>query len=277
MMMLAAASIGVFCALVASSVLRSQTSTSKRSARVRRSSTSLAARLGAGVVAFFVLMVITGTSNIAVPMAVVASFLPVSVIAKRRAQAQRRMLECWPDALRSLRSSLLAGRSLHAGLLQLVHSGPVALRPTMARYQRLAATIDQTDALEAIRADAEDPFVDRIVEVLMAATEAGPATVLDIIDDLADAAIEDLQLRGRVETAGLEQTLNAGIIMAVPILMLLLVNATSPMYRSYYAGDFGFITMVIGLGLGYGGYRLVKRLATLPSEPRIFDGAGAAT
>ncbi len=221
-------------------------------------------------IGFLLLLAITGTVGIALPLSLGCALVPRLIVVRRVAAARRRTLEAWPDALRSIRSSLLAGRSLHAALTELVTSGPQALRPVFTRYSRLASTLDQAAALEVIRDEVSDPYVDRIVEVLIAAADAGPATVLDIIDDLAEAAMDDLQLRMRVETAGLEQRINAGLIMVVPVVMLLLLNSVSPIYRTFYASGAGLAVVSAGMGLSMIGMLAVRKLAVLPEEPRVF-------
>jgi tight adherence protein B len=245
--------------------------------RKAQAGSSIVLGIGASAVGFGVLFVLTGSAGIALPLSLGFACLPRLILVRRAQAASRRCLEAWPDALRSIRSSLLAGRSMHVALCELVESGPQALRPVFARYARLAVTLDQSDALEAIRDESGDPYVDRIVEVLVAAVDAGPATVLDIIDDLAEAAMEDLQLRMRIETAGLEQRINAGMIMAVPIAMLLLLNTVSPVYHEFFASQLGFLVVSLGMALSLAGMVCVRRLAVLPSEPRVFFTEGSLT
>jgi tight adherence protein B len=272
MMVVAAIGVGGFSALVTRQVMSARRAAPPKLVGAARTGISRVVVLGIGaaLAGFVLLLAMTGSPGIAMPISVGFAFLPHVVLVRRAHAANRRTLEAWPEALRAIRSSLLAGRSLHAALSDLVHAGPQPLRPMFFRYVRVAATLDQGAALEVIRDESDDPYVDRIVEVLVAAVDAGPATVLDIIDDLAEAAMEDLQLRMRIETAGLEQRINAGMIMAVPIGMLLLLNSVSPMYRSFYNSPLGFTVVSLGMGLSLLGMLTVRRLAVLPSEPRVF-------
>jgi tight adherence protein B len=270
MMVLAAACVGMFVAALSSDLMRRHTIATTGSVRSSESGQDFVLGATAVVLGYLVLMAVTGTTNIALPMALGCFLLPRLIASRRRAARHKQLLEAWPDALRSIRSSLLAGRSLHTSLVELVENGPAALRPVVSRYERLAVTLDQNDALEVIRDESADPFVDRIIEVLIAASDAGPATVIDIMNDLADAALDDLALRMRVDTAGLEQRLNAAIIMSIPILLLLLLNGASPIYSDFYASSAGLVVVMIGMGMAVFGMVLIRRLSVLPAEPRVF-------
>lgn len=270
MIFLAAACVGACIALLAYELANRPRAHGARAAQRTESINDTVYGITSVLLGYLVLMVITGTSSIALPLSVGCFFLPKVVVSRRREVRTKRLLEAWPDALRSIRSSLLAGRSLHTALVELVDNGPIALRPVVRRYERLAVTLDQNDALEVIRDESADPFVDRIIEVLIAASAAGPATVIDIMDDLADAALDDLSLRMRIETAGLEQRLNAGIIMAIPIALLLLMNSSSDIYANFYDTSAGLVVVTIGMALAVGGMGLIRRLSVLPSEPRVF-------
>lgn len=274
MMIAASTCVGIAVAAFAYHLATRPRSPGERPARRSESIGDTVFGIVAVLVGYLVLVGITGTTSIALPMSVGCFFLPRVLAARRRKVRDKRVLEAWPDALRSIRSSLLSGRSLHTALTELVENGPVVLRPVMRRYERLAVTLDQNDALEVIRDESADPFVDRIIEVLIAAAAAGPATVIDIMDDLADAALEDLSLRMRIETAGLEQRLNAGIIMAIPIALLLLVNSASPIYTDFYDSPAGLVVVSIGMVLAVGGMALIRRLSMLPTEPRVFHRDG---
>ncbi len=76
--------------------------------------------------------------------------------------------------------------SVHAALVELGTSGPIALRPHFNRYAGLAATLGQRTSLQIVREELADPVSDRVIEIILVAFEQGPGVVIDVLGDLAD-------------------------------------------------------------------------------------------
>ncbi len=224
----------------------------------------------AGMVTFFFLWLLTSIVTVALVPAVIMSLVPRFYFAQQRRQLARARLEAWPEALRSIIASVSSSMSLHQALLALSETGPTELRPVFARYSSLSFTLDSATALEVIREELADPVSDRVIEDLLLAFEQGPAVVIEIMDDLARSTIEDLQVLARVETAQLEQRLNARAVFVLPFLFLILLTYQPGPGREFYSSPTGVFVIILGTTMSVLGMVLVSRLARMPDEPRVF-------
>jgi len=234
------------------------------------------ASIGAGAITFVLVSALAGTWVVALVPAIAVGFLPRTYYGWKRTKANAAKTEAWPDALRSLVSGISASQSLHTALRSLATGGPVPLRPVFARYSALASTLDQRAALEAVKEELSDPLSDRVIEVLIVAAEAGPAVVLDILRDLAEASTKDIQLIERLRTAQGEQKLNARAVFVLPFVLLIMMTASNPDFKRFYSSPFGLLLVVVGTGMLLGGMAIIRKLSKLPTEPRVFATKGAA-
>ena len=234
-----------------------------------------ATSLLAGAATFLVTIFLTGTVVVALLPGVAVALLPRRYFSRERDRRSALRVAAWPDALRSMVASLSAASSLHESLVALRHTGPPALRPVFERYARLSGSLDQRAALEVVREELADPVSDRVIEVLILAVEQGPSIVLEVLTDLARATTADLQLAQRVETAQLEQRLNARAVLVLPYLMLVLLCARDGAFREFYSSGAGLLVVGIGGVMSVGGMAIINRLGRQPVEARVF-GTDAA-
>ena len=160
-----------------------------------------AVSVGVGVIAFVLLLAISGTFVVsALPAAAVAATPYAYWSGQRRKQAAARSA-AWPDALRYLVGVLGAGvATLHDALVELARSGPEPLRPPISRYVRMSARVGDRQALEAVRADLADPISDPVLLAFEGAVEEGTDTVLRVLADLSAQITSDLQLAEKIRT-----------------------------------------------------------------------------
>jgi tight adherence protein B len=224
----------------------------------------------AGAGTFLLVWLITSVPLIALAPAVAVSLIPRFYFAQQRRKLARARLEAWPEALRSIVAAVSSSLSLHQALLALATSGPSQLRPVFARYSSLSFTLDSATALEVVREELADPVSDRVIEDLLLALEQGPAVVIDIMADLSRSTVEDLQVLERVETAQLEQRLNARAVFVLPFLFLILLTFQPGPGRDFYSSPAGVVVILLGTGLSLVGMLIVRSLSRLPEEPRVF-------
>ena len=224
----------------------------------------------AGLITFLFILLLTSIPLVALAPAVGVALVPRFYFAQQRRHLARSRLEAWPEALRSIIASVSSSMSLHQAMLMLATSGPVELRPVFGRYSTLSFTLDSATALEVIREELADPVSDRVIEDLLLALEQGPAVVIDIMDDLAQSTIEDLHVLDRVETAQLEQRLNARAVFVLPFLFLILLTYRPGPGRDFYSSPTGVAVIIAGTALSLAGMFIVSQLGRLPEEPRVF-------
>lgn len=229
-----------------------------------------ATSLAVGLVAFFVVYALTAAVPVALVPGLALAYAPRAYFARERAKRSEDQVQAWPDALRNLAASLSANLSLHQALVALAFTGPPALRPVFDRYSRLSQTLDNRAALEVVREELADPVSDRVVEVLILANEQGPSIVLDILADLARATTQDLQLGERIQTAQLEQRLNARAVLVLPYVILVAFCVGDSAFRSFYQSPAGLFVVGLGAAMSLGGMAIISRLSRVPGEDRIF-------
>lgn len=223
-----------------------------------------------GVITFLFVWLLTSVLLVALPPAIAVALVPRFYFAQQRRRLARARLEAWPEALRSIIASVSSSMSLHQALLALATSGPTELRPVFSRYSSLSFTLDSATALEVIREELADPVSDRVIEDLLLAIEQGPAVVVDIMDDLSRSTVEDLQVLDRVDTAQLEQRLNARAVFVLPFLFLILLTLRPGPGRDFYSSGAGVAVIIVGTALSLLGMVIVSQLSRLPEEPRVF-------
>jgi tight adherence protein B len=226
-----------------------------------------------GALAFVVVAGMTGTVTVALLPAVGVAGLPRTYYATVRKNRARQRTRAWPDALRHLAASLATPLSLHQALVALGRTGPLPLRPAFERYARLTAALDQRAALQAVREDLADAVSDRVLDVLIAAVDQGPAIVMDLLADQAHITSLDLVLVEQIESRQLLDRLSARGVLVLPYFLLVVLCASVPDYRAYYGTARGVAVLGVGVALSFGGMAIVRRQARIPGEERVFAPA----
>ena len=226
--------------------------------------------IGLGVLVFVVVFAVIGVAPLALVPGFAAGAMPRVYYGRKRKLNAEARVRAWPDALRTLSANIASSQSLHQALRGLGTSGPVPLRPVFTRYSQLCQALDQKSALEVVKEELADPVSDRVCEVLIVATDAGPAIVLDVLRELAEATTKDLQLLDHVETAQTEQKLNAGAVFVLPFVLLGLMVAQGGAAREFYLSPVGYLVIGIGTAILVAGMAVVRKLGKMPEERRVF-------
>lgn len=226
-----------------------------------------------GLLVFGLVSALTGAPFVGLAPAVGAIFLPHAFFSTRRRKNMARTAAAWPDAILELTSSIEANSSLQGALVALSFRGPEALLPAFERFPALATTIGVVPALEVVRERLSDPTSDRVIEVLILAHERGGGIVTDILRDLAHATNEDLQLLEEIESSQLEQKINARAVFVIPWAVLVLLVASSDMFKGFYTSPGGLITIIGGGIWSAIGIVIIGQLAKQTPETRVFGGA----
>lgn len=230
--------------------------------------------IAAGLVAFGVVVGLTGIVWVAVPPAVAVAAIPALFHSRRRARRLGATAAAWPDALRDLSASVAAGMSLTRSLDHLATSGPPAIREVMVGYPATARSLGPVAALEVLRERMADPVADRVIEVLRVAHERGGSAVPRLLADLAEATAEDLRVEEEIATESLEQRINARAVFVLPWFVLVLLCARDGPFRDFYASTSGLVVIAVAACLSAVGAAIVGRLGRRELEPRVIGGRG---
>jgi tight adherence protein B len=230
-----------------------------------------------GLVAFVGCALITGTPLVALVPAIAVASLPRAYYGRRRAERLQAVQGSWPDGLRDLVASISAGRSLNGALVEMARSGPAALRVAFARFESNARMLGVVPALELVREELADPTSDRVIEVLVLASERGGQVVREILEDLVVATTKDLKLRDEIESDGLEMRINARAVLVLPWFVLVALTVRGGAFRDFYATGPGVVVVLVGAALSAVGYLWISHLGRTHEERRVLGGGRLAT
>jgi tight adherence protein B len=213
-----------------------------------------------------------GTSHvpvIAIAFAGFAALLPWALVRRRRTQRSAELREVWPEAVDNLASAVRAGLSLPEALTALGVRGPEQLRSPFRRFgEDYRATGRFNDSLDRLKANLSDPVGDRVVEALRVAREVGGTDLGRLLRTLSSFLREDARTRAELETRQ-GWTVNAArLALAAPWLILLLLS-TRPQAVAAYNQPAGAVVLVAGGVVSFLAYRVMIRIARLPTERRV--------
>jgi tight adherence protein B len=196
-------------------------------------------------------------------------------IAWARSQRERRARErerAWPAVLAQLADALEAGLAWPAAVALVAESGPAALRGDWTAFTARLRGSDLDTALEGLR-DAGERTADSVVLLLRAALVELPAGGLaPVLRELSGVLGERLEAREKARSRASSMHVEAAILALSPIVILLLIGAASPGYLDAYRTAGGTIVALIGGGLIFGCYLLMRKLGRVPEPRRTVTG-----
>jgi tight adherence protein B len=225
-----------------------------------------------GVLGLVVFVLVVGTSRVLIiglAFGLFAALLPVTLVRRRRAQRVVERREVWPEAVDNLASGVRAGLSLPEALTQLGVRGPEQLRPAFRRFgEDYRATGRFAESLDRLKANLADPVGDRVVEALRMAREVGGTDLGRLLRTLSAFLREDARTRAELETRQ-GWTVNAArLALAAPWILLLLLSTQPSAVRAYNTAT-GALVLLLGGGISVVAYRVMIRIARLPTERRV--------
>jgi tight adherence protein B len=208
----------------------------------------------------------------AVPALVIAGLIagaygPIVWVRSRRERLRRERERAWPAVLDQLADALEAGLAFPAGVALVAESGPLALRGEFATFGARLRGADLASALEGLR-DARERTADSVVVLLRASLlELPTGGLAPVLRELSGVLSERLEAREKARSRASSVNLEAGILALSPIAIFLLIGAASPGYLDAYRSAAGTVVSLVGGGLIFGCYLLMRRLGRVP-EPR---------
>lgn len=225
-----------------------------------------------GALGLTVFLLVLGTSQVPVIALLFGGFaalLPFLLVRRRRGQRTVELREVWPEAVDNLASGVRAGLSLPEALTQLGVRGPEQLRSPFRRFgEDYRATGRFGESLDALKRNLSDPVGDRVVEALRMAREVGGTDLGRLLRTLSTFLREDARTRAELETRQ-GWTVNAArLALAAPWVLLLLL-ASRPNAVEAYNTPAGTLVLLFGGGVSFVAYRVMIRIARLPTERRV--------
>lgn len=221
------------------------------------------------VVAFVVVLGLTGTVPVAAVFGLIGGWAPFAVIQARAASRLREFAQVWPDAVDNLASGVRAGLSLPEALSELATSGPLALREPFAGFAldyQLSGRF--AEALDHLKESLADPVGDRVIEGVRVAREVGGGDLGRVLRNLSGFLRDDLHTRSELEARQAWVVNGARLAVAAPWIVLLLMGMQGGSLAAYSTPT-GAIVLGFGAGACVLAYRMMVRIGRLPSESRV--------
>lgn len=221
------------------------------------------------VVAAAVVATASRSPVVALAFGGLASYAPVAFVRRRCRERTVELRELWPDVVDNLASAVRAGMSLPEALAQLGVRAPMPLREAFGEFAAdYRANGRFHDALDRLKDRLADPVADRIIESLRVARDVGGSDLGRLLRILSQFLRDDARTRAEIETRQ-GWTVNAArLALAAPWLVLGLLSLRPETVAAYDSAA-GVAVLLIGGGLSVLAYRVMLRIARLPSERRV--------
>jgi tight adherence protein B len=164
------------------------------------------------------------------PIGIIAAFLPVAFVAFKRRVRLRKFEEHFPEALDLLGRAVRAGHAFTTGLEMISKECPEPLAGEFrTAFEEQNFGLPLRDAL--LNLTERIPLIDVrfFVTALLIQKETG-GNLAEILDGLARVIRDRFRIYREVQVRTAQGRLTAGILIALPIAMLLILSALNPKY-----------------------------------------------
>lgn len=227
----------------------------------------VAGMVGSAVLSGLLAWWVANVAAIVVAAVLGGAYAPMVWVRSRREKLRRERERAWPAVLDQLADSLEAGLAFPAAVALVAKSGPTALRGEFAAFGARLRGGNLASALDGLR-DARERTADSVALLLRAALlELPTGGLAPMLRELSDVLSERLEAREKARSRASSVNLEAAILALSPIAIFLLIGAASPGYLDAYRTPGGTAVALVGGGLIFGCYLLMRHLGRVP-EPR---------
>jgi tight adherence protein B len=198
-----------------------------------------------------------------------AGYAPLALVKMRRQQRTTELRELWPDVVDNLASAVRAGLSLPEAIAAIGVRGPEQLRPAFRSFaEDHRATGRFSECLDRLKDRLADPTADRIIESMRVAREVGGTDLGRLLRTLSQFLREDARTRAELETRQ-GWTVNAARLgLAAPWIILGMLSLRPQTVVAYDTAA-GIAVLGTGAAVSFLAYRVMVRIARLPTEERV--------
>jgi len=174
---------------------------------------------------------------LALPIAIVALLIPIAVVAFRRRRRLRKFEEHFPEALDLLGRAVRAGHAFTTGLEMISKECPEPLAGEFrTAFEEQNFGLPLRDAL--LNMAERIPIIDVrfFVTALLIQKETG-GNLAEILDGLARVIRDRFRIYREVQVRTAQGRLTAGILIALPIMMMFILSVLNPSYMKVLFTD----------------------------------------
>ena len=186
---------------------------------------------------------------------------PYMIMIQRAARRQAVLTSQLPDALDMLSSALRSGYALTRGF-QVVSS---QMHPPISEefhrvLQEVQVGISVSDALNGLLTRSASYDLELVVAAMQTQLTMG-GNLSEVLDNIAGMIRERVRLQGEIDAATSEGRMSAGILVAMPIVMALIISAVSPGYLNpLFEERLGIMMLMAAGGLMLMGMLIIKKM-----------------
>ena len=208
--------------------------------------------------------VLTGAVALAAPTFFVLGLFPRILYASLRKRRLKKFESQLPDALMMISGGLRAGSSLSSATQQLVAEAqnPLAQEfSLMLREQRLGVTVEQSLNNLARRVPTQTTTL--VVSAMRIANETGGG-LAETLERTSNTIRSRLQMEGKIEALTAQGKLQAWVVGALPVMLMLVLNKMEPeaMNMSWHT-PIGWATLVVLAFLECMGVYLIRKITAI--------------
>ena len=189
-----------------------------------------------------------------------------------RQRAQRRraeVAEAVGEAVETLRDAVRIGLGIEESLRALARTGPEALRPALRALERDIRLAGFEEGIERARERLQEPLFDTLCVALLTSYRLGGRNLAQVLDGLSAAVRGSVAVRREVRAQQAQNVLSARVIAALPVVLILVIRATSPDYLQPFSEPAGQALLACCLVSVALGYTVMLRQAALPGRGRM--------
>jgi tight adherence protein B len=216
---------------------------------------------GCGVLAAFVVVVLTRNPAIAWAALVIGAFLPYAVVSYRRQKRFERIEELFPEAIDTLARAVRAGHAFTTALEMI--SNEIS-EPLASEFRKLFEEqkfgMPVRDAL--LNLTQRVPLVDVkfFVTAVMLQRETG-GNLAEILDNLSYVIRERFKIQRQVRVHTAQGRLTMALLMAMPPTVVAVLLTFSPDFvKPLFYDPLGHILLVVAITLQTVGYFVIRKI-----------------
>jgi tight adherence protein B len=222
-----------------------------------------------GLVVGLVAQVFLGWGVLSGLAAVVALVAPYAYYVRRHDRRRAEVQSALVEAIEQMRDAIRTGLSVQDALAGLTQNGPECLREDVSVLCREMRLLGLEGALGSMRDRLADPVFDMVAAALAINDRLGGHQVSLVLDRLAEATRAQQRIQQEVRAQQGRTVLSARIVAAAPLVALVGLRTTNPVYLSVFDSVWGQVVLVAcaaSVGLGYAAMLWLTRL---PGQRRV--------
>ena len=184
---------------------------------------------------------------------------------RRRAEVE----EAIGEAVEMLRDAVRIGLGVEEALRALARTGPEPLRPALRGLERDLRLSGFEEALDRARERLGEPLFDTLAVALQTAYRIGGRNLAAVLDGISHSVRGTVQVRREVRAQQAQNVLSARVIAALPVVLVLVIRASTPGYLAAFSQPAGQAVLACCLLSVAVGYTVMLRQASLPGQERV--------